>query len=77
DGSVVLLEPHGDLSEQVAKLVKDKTRLVYIDPFLAKNKAPTINLFHLEDKSEANIARVTQIILNVLKGINSDESFSG
>lgn len=77
DGSVVLLEPHGDLSEQVAKLVKDKTRLVYIDPFLGKNKTPTINLFHLEDKSEANIARVTQIILNVLKGINSDESFSG
>ncbi|HES58823.1 MAG TPA: ATP-binding protein [Caldithrix sp.] len=77
DGSVVLLEPHGDLSEQVAKMVQDKTRLIYIDPFLGEDKAPTINLFHLEDKSEANIARVTQIILNVLKGINSDESFSG
>ncbi|NBK98113.1 MAG: DUF87 domain-containing protein [Erysipelotrichia bacterium] len=77
DGSVILLEPHGDLSEQVAKMVQDKTRLVYINPFLGENKAPTINLFHLEDKSEANIARVTQIILNVLKGINSDESFSG
>lgn len=36
DGSVILLEPHGDLSEQVAKLVKDKTRLVYVDPFLGK-----------------------------------------
>ncbi|MDD5399577.1 MAG: type IV secretion system DNA-binding domain-containing protein [Sulfurimonas sp.] len=77
DGSVVLLEPHGDLSEQVAKMVHDKTRLVYLNPFLGENQAPTINLFHLEDKSEANIARVTQIILNVLKGINSDESFSG
>lgn len=77
DGSVILLEPHSDLSEQVAKMVQDKTRLIYIDPFLGENKAPTINLFHLEDKSEANIARVAQIILNVLKGINSDESFSG
>lgn len=77
DGSVILLEPHNDLSEQVAKMVKDKTRLVYVDPFLSENKAPTINLFHLPNKSEANIARITQIILNVLKGINSDESFSG
>ncbi|MCB5266659.1 MAG: type IV secretion system DNA-binding domain-containing protein [Candidatus Cloacimonetes bacterium] len=77
NGSVILLEPHGDLAEQVAKMVQDKTRLIYLDPFLGENKAPTINLFHLEDKSEANIARVTQIILNVLKGINSDESFSG
>lgn len=77
DGSVILLEPHGDLAEDVAKMVKDKTRLVYVDPFLSENKAPTINLFHLPNKSEANIARVTQIILNVLKGINSDESFSG
>jgi len=77
DGSVILLEPHGDLAEDVAKIVKDKTRLVYVNPFLSENKAPTINLFHLPNKSEANIARVTQIILNVLKGINSDESFSG
>jgi hypothetical protein len=77
DGSVILLEPHGDLSEQVVKMVQDKTRLVYINPFLSENKTPTINLFHLENKSEANIARVTQIILNILKGVNSDESFSG
>ncbi len=77
DSSVILLEPHGDLAEDVAKMVKDKTRLVYVDPFLCENKAPTINLFHLPNKSEANITRVTQIILNVLRGINSDESFSG
>lgn len=77
DGSVILLEPHGDLAEDVAKMVQDKTRLVYVDPFLCENKAPSINLFHLPNKSEANIARVTQIILNVLRGINSDESFSG
>ncbi|MFW0697015.1 helicase HerA domain-containing protein, partial [Aliarcobacter butzleri] len=38
DGSVVLLEPHGDLSDQVAQLVKDKPRLVYVDPFLGKNE---------------------------------------
>ncbi len=77
DGSVILLDCHANLAEDVAKMIKDKTRLVYIDPFLNENKAPTINLFHLPNKSEINIARVTQIILSVLKGINLDESFSG
>jgi len=77
DGSVILLDCHANLAEDVAKMIKDKTRLVYVDPFLSENKAPTINLFHLPNKSEINIARVTQIILSVLKGINLDESFSG
>ncbi|WP_415397811.1 type IV secretory system conjugative DNA transfer family protein [Sulfurimonas sp. CS5] len=77
DGNVILLEPHGDLAQEVTKLVKDKTRLVYINPFLSESKTPTINLFHLSNKSEANIARLTQVILNVLKGVNSDETFTG
>ncbi len=77
DGSVILLEPHGDLSQSVTKLVKDKTRLVYINPFLSESKIPTINLFNLPNKSEANIARLTQVILTVLKSVNTDESFTG
>jgi len=77
DGSVILLEPHGDLAQSVVKLIKDKARLIYINPFLSESKIPTINLFHLSNKSESNIARLTQVILNVLKSINSDESFTG
>ena len=56
---------------------KDKSRLVYINPFLDDEKTPTINLFHLPNKSEQNIAKITQVILSVLKSVNSDESFTG
>jgi len=77
DGSVILLEPHGDLACDVTKLVKDKSRLIYVNPFLNDSKTPTINLFHLPNKSEVNIARLTQVILNVLKSVNTDESFTG
>lgn len=75
NGSIILLEPHGDLAQSVTKLVKDKSRLVYINPFLDDEKTPTINLFHLPNKSEQNIAKITQVILSVLKSVNSDESF--
>lgn len=77
DGSIILLEPHGDLAQSIAKLVKDKTRLVYIDPFLSDSKIPTINIFKLSNNGETIIARMTQVILNVLKSVNSDESFTG
>ncbi|MGJ0317057.1 type IV secretion system DNA-binding domain-containing protein [Aliarcobacter cryaerophilus] len=77
DGSIILLDPHGDLAQSVTKLVKDKSRLVYINPFLDDEKTPTINLFHLPNKSEQNIAKITQVILSVLKSVNSDESFTG
>ncbi|MCT7566849.1 type IV secretion system DNA-binding domain-containing protein [Aliarcobacter butzleri] len=77
NGSIILLEPHGDLAQSVTKLVKDKSRLVYINPFLDDEKTPTINLFHLPNKSEQNIAKITQVILSVLKSINSDENFTG
>lgn len=77
NGSIILLEPHGDLAQSVTKLVKDKSRLVYINPFLDDEKTPTINLFYLPNKSEQNIAKITQVILSVLKSVNSDESFTG
>lgn len=77
DGSIILLDPHGDLAQSVTKLVKDKSRLVYINPFLDDEKTPTINLFYLPNKSEQNIAKITQVILSVLKSVNSDESFTG
>jgi hypothetical protein len=77
DGSVILLEPHGDLAQSVTRLVKDKTRLIDANPFLSESKTSTINMFYLSNRSESSIARLTQVILNVLKSVNSDESFTG
>lgn len=76
DCSVVLLDPHGDLSEDLFRLIKDKKRLVYIDPYLDNSKTPTINLFEIVENDEDSIHKVSQVILTVLKTINSDEKFS-
>ena len=77
DSSIILFDIHSDLAKKVVKLVKDKKRLVYIYPSLDSSYSPTTNLFDTEDKSEKNIAKVSQIILRVLKSIKMDESFSG
>ena len=79
DCSVVLLDPHGDLAEDLLKIIKDKDkeRLVYIDPYLDDTKTPTINLFHIVEDNEESIHNVSQVILSVLKTINGDEKFSG
>lgn len=77
DCSIILFDIHSDLAKKVVKLVKDKERLVYIYPSLDTSYSPTTNLFDTEDKSEKNIAKLSQIILRVLKSIKMDESFSG
>jgi len=77
DCSIVLFDIHSDLAKKVVKLVKDKEHLVYIYPSLDTSYSPTTNLFDTEDKSEKNIAKLSQIILRVLKSIKMDESFSG
>jgi hypothetical protein len=76
DCSVILLDPHGDLSLEIVKKIKDKNRLILIDPSLDDEKTPTINLFEFEDKSEKNIREVTKIILSVIKDINEDSPIS-
>ncbi|MCT7508607.1 type IV secretory system conjugative DNA transfer family protein [Aliarcobacter cryaerophilus] len=77
DSSVILLDIHGDLAQSVAKLVEDKDRLLLIDPTLHKDKTPTINLFDIQDKSDENIAQVTQMISSVIKSVSSEDKFSG
>lgn len=77
DGVVILLEPHGDLSKDVAKLPIDKNRLIYIDSSLQDGMTPTLNLFDLEDKNEKNIQKVAKVIVSVVKSVNDDEKFSG
>lgn len=77
DCNIILFDIHSDLAKKVVKLVKDKERLVYIYPSLDTSYSPTTNLFDTEDKSDKNVAKLSQIILRVLKSIKMDESFSG
>ena len=77
DCSVILLDIHGDLAKEVTRLVKDKERLVLIDPILEKDFTPTINLFDTKDKSEENIEQVSQMISSVINSINVGDTLSG
>ena len=77
DCSVILLDIHGDLAKDVARLVKDKERLVLIDPILEKDFTPTINLFEIDDKSQENIEQVSQMISSVINSISIDDKLSG
>jgi hypothetical protein len=77
DGVVIVLEPHGDLAKDIAKLPIDKNRLIYLDPTLQDGLTPTLNLFDLKDKSERNIQKVAKVIVSVVKGVNDNEKFSG
>lgn len=77
DSSIIIVEPHGDLSIQIAKHIEDKNRLVYIDVILNNEKTPTINPFDIEDKNESNIKQTAKMILSILKDINDDDKFSG
>lgn len=76
DSSIILLDPHGDLSLEITKKIKYKERLIFIDPSLNDKKTPTINLFEFENKSESNIIQRTKMIISILKDIN-DDKFSG
>jgi energy-coupling factor transporter ATP-binding protein EcfA2 len=77
DSSVILLDIHGDLAQDITRLIKDKERLVLIDPILEKDMTPTINLFDTNDKSEENVEQVSQMITSILNDINVGDSSSG
>jgi energy-coupling factor transporter ATP-binding protein EcfA2 len=55
--SLVLIDPHGDLAEQVARLPEVATsgRLIYIRPGLAAGMTATLNPFELADTSEGAV----------------------
>lgn len=70
--SIVLIEPHGDLANQVRDfdLNKDKKRLIYLNPDLKKGYTFVINPFEMKDKSERAIAvrsqQLTSAILDIM-----------
>ena len=78
DCSVVLLDPHGDLAEDLLRIINDKERLVYIDLYFDSSSMPTINLFDSIDKNdEDTIYNVTQLIMSVFKNISSEDKLNG
>ncbi|MDD2697923.1 MAG: DUF87 domain-containing protein [Arcobacteraceae bacterium] len=78
DCSLILFDVHGDLAKKAKMLVKDKKRLLYIsNSSHKKGYSATINLFELSDKSEKNISKMANLILNVIKKVKADEQFSG
>ncbi|MCX6061819.1 MAG: DUF87 domain-containing protein [Campylobacterales bacterium] len=66
--SQILIDPHGDLAKQVAITI-DKDRLIYFDPFLAKDKIFTINPLQIECTDEETNAIYTQELTSIFKTV--------
>jgi len=68
--SLVLIDPHGDLAEEVISLQLNQTnpdRLVYIDPCLSKGYTPVLNPFELKDKSDEAVELTAQMLVAVFE----------
>ncbi len=69
----IVLDPHGDLAEEIARFKENKTmdRLIYIDPYLDKygKRKPCINPLDIKDKSAQNVDIVAQALLTAFKEI--------
>lgn len=73
--SLVLIDPHGDLAEEVTSLKFNKEnpdRLVYIDPCLSKGHTPVLNPFELEDKSDEAVELTAQMMVAVFEELLGD-----
>lgn len=70
---VILLEPHGELGESVARLKENfgSDRLVYLDPTLNPSYSPVINPLEIADKSPVGIDRATEELLEVFRVVLS------
>lgn len=69
--ALVILDPHGDFAEQVARFWENTTngRLVYIDPALSQKHTPVFNPFEIKDRSPMAIDVATQELVSVFREI--------
>ena len=70
--AVILIEPHGDLSKQVAQFKyfsEYPERLVYIDFNIDSKCVPVINPFHLEEKTAKNIQTLTDSLIKTFEAL--------
>ena len=71
--SFVLIDPHGDISRR-AKIHRHLSkRCVYIDAFLSRHKMPTLNPFHIKDRSMRNVNNVAEAVIMLLGEVLSRE----
>jgi len=73
DGSIVILDPHGDFSLECAKMMNDKKDIILIDPTLKKGFTPTINPFRLKKIDEVKIAIVAQELISAFESIIGED----
>lgn len=71
--SIVIFDPHGDLSIQCAKMMNDKKDIIYIDFTLKKGLTPTINPFRLKKINEQTIAIVAQELITAFESIIGED----
>ncbi|PRM88643.1 type IV secretory system conjugative DNA transfer family protein [Aliarcobacter cryaerophilus] len=74
DSSVIIFDPHGDMSYELAKTVNED-RLVCIDFEEYETYTTTINLFQVDDSSD-DLYQIQRTIISLLKEISNDENFS-
>lgn len=76
DASVILIDPHGDISRELFNLKQDRERLVYFSPYLQTGYTPTINPFELKDKDERSVNIATQNLTAIFKELMADSSLT-
>jgi hypothetical protein len=76
--TTVILEPHGDLSEEVARFKEHKNgdNLVYIHPFLRRGYTPVINPFQINSTDENVIDRTAQELSLVFQELIKDSNLT-
>ncbi|WP_421795365.1 type IV secretory system conjugative DNA transfer family protein [Haliscomenobacter sp.] len=69
--SLVVIDPHGSLAENVKrfKLNSDRERVIYIDPFFKEGYTPTFNPFAVTDQSLMNINFAAEQFIKALDEI--------
>jgi len=78
NNSLVLIEPHGDLAQEIRDFVlnKDKERLIYIDPYFKAGYTPIINPFDTKDTDEQSIDIYSQTLTRVFQELIPDAALS-
>lgn len=77
DHTLVLLDPHGDLAQEVLEFTfKEPERVVYIDPYLFENKFPVFNPFDIPQRDDYSIEIYTQQIVKVFQELLSGATLS-
>jgi hypothetical protein len=76
--TVVIIDPHGDFAEEVAKFRenRDSDRLIFIDPYLSPGYTPTVNPLYLRDHSPQNVDITAQALVDAFKQILDNTSLT-